>query len=165
MFSGLFSVNKILTLNCLWIGLDIIQIKFEFRRDWHNFTKVFVLCLQPLVFHFHFCRLLWYWLVLWMNKYQHNTDQVPFLFQTQENKPRFSELYKKEDRQACVFSFHIFLALFVYVYADIKSVQKLVFPTLVLSKKMKHYFITTFNNIYNKRTYPCFKLIFFISLK
>ena len=60
----------------MWIPLDIIQIKFEFRHAWRMFTGVIALCWN-LVFRVFLCRLLRYWLKIWyMNLYWHNIDQV-----------------------------------------------------------------------------------------
>ena len=60
----------------MWIRLDIIQIKFEFRHAWPTFTGVIALCWN-LVFRVFLCRLLRYWLEIWyMNLSWHNTDQV-----------------------------------------------------------------------------------------
>ena len=60
----------------MWIPLDIIQIKFEFRYAWPTFTGVIALCWN-LVFQVFLCRLLRYWLEIWyMNLSWHNTDQV-----------------------------------------------------------------------------------------
>ena len=67
----------ILTLKiCIWICLDIIQIKFEFRHAWPTFTGVIALCWN-LLFRSFLCSLLRYWLEIWyMNLSWHNTDQV-----------------------------------------------------------------------------------------
>ena len=77
-FSKLFSVVfwEIDLKFGMWISLDIIQIKFEFRHAWSTFTGVIALCWN-LVFQFFLCRLLRYWLEIWyMNLSWHNTDQV-----------------------------------------------------------------------------------------
>ena len=58
------------------IGIDIIQIKFEFRHARPNFTGVIALC-NNLVFQTFLCRLLRYWLEIWyMNWFWLNTNQV-----------------------------------------------------------------------------------------
>ena len=63
----------------MWIRLDLIQIKFEFRYAWPTFTAVIALCWN-LVFRVFLWRLLWYWLEIWyMNLSWHNTDQVRVL--------------------------------------------------------------------------------------
>ena len=60
----------------MWICLDIIQIKFEFRHAWPTFTGVIALCWN-LVFRVFLCRLLRYWLEIWyINLSWHNIDQV-----------------------------------------------------------------------------------------
>ena len=60
----------------IWICLDIIQIKFEFRHAWPTFTGVIALCWN-LVFRVFLCCLLRYWLeIRYMNLSLHNTDQV-----------------------------------------------------------------------------------------
>ena len=60
----------------MWICLDIIQIKFEFRHAWPTFTGVIALCWN-LLFQVFLCRLLRYWHEIWyMNLSWHNTDQV-----------------------------------------------------------------------------------------
>ena len=68
---------EILTWNFgIWICLDIIQIKFEFRHAWPTFTGVIALCWN-LVFRVFLCRLLRYWLeIRYINLSWHNTDQV-----------------------------------------------------------------------------------------
>ena len=45
---------------CIWIYLDIIQIKFEIWRVWPNWTAVIVFSYN-LVFDTFICRLLRYW--------------------------------------------------------------------------------------------------------
>ena len=63
----------------MWIRLDTIQIKFEFRHAWLTFTGVSALCWN-LVFRTFLCCLLRYWLEIWyMNLSWHNTDQVRVL--------------------------------------------------------------------------------------
>ena len=60
----------------IWICLDIIQIKFEFRYVWPTFIGVIALCWN-LVSQTFLCCLLRYWLEIWyMNLSWHNTDQV-----------------------------------------------------------------------------------------
>ena len=60
----------------MWIRLDIIQIKFEFRHTWLTFSGVIALCWN-LVFQVFLFRLLRYWLEMWyMYLSWHNTDQV-----------------------------------------------------------------------------------------
>ena len=60
----------------LWIGIDIIQIKFEFHHAWPAFTGVIALC-KNLVFRTFLCSLLRYWLEIWyMNWFRLNIDQV-----------------------------------------------------------------------------------------
>ena len=60
----------------IWIGHDIIQIKFEFRHAWPTFTGVIALC-SNLVFRIFLCSLLRYWLQIYYTKLSwHSTDQV-----------------------------------------------------------------------------------------
>ena len=60
----------------IWIGIDIIQIKFEFQHTWCTFTGVIALC-KNLVFKTFLCSLLRYWLEIWyMNWFWHNTKEV-----------------------------------------------------------------------------------------
>ena len=60
----------------IWICLDIIQIKFEFRHAWPTFTRVIALCLN-LVFPTFLCHLFRYSLEIWYIDWScHKIDQV-----------------------------------------------------------------------------------------
>ena len=64
----------------IWIGIDIMQIKFEFHRAWPTFTGVIALC-KNLVFWTFFCSLLRYWLeIRYMNSFGFYLIQIKFEF-------------------------------------------------------------------------------------